>query len=137
MSDPEGLPFGQAVGTGRYRRLCHPIPGICQSQSTGPRYKRVHEDFPLLVTLTMTYSEKVLVMAGSKIIDWAMGIMTKGELTRATLTWKQAHFSALMSGSLQLSHTDSKGNWEVGKEATPSQDPNPMASREFHLYDVW
>ena len=49
----------------------------------------------LLVIQTMTYSEKVPVMVWSKIIDRAMGMITKGELVRATVTWKQAH---LMGG---------------------------------------
>ena len=60
-------------------------------------------------------------MVRSKIMDWAMGMMTKGELPRATVTWKQAHFHAIMSQSLQLPHTDSKGDGEVGNEVTPPQ----------------
>ena len=60
-------------------------------------------------------------MVGSKIIDWVMGMMTKGELIRATATWKQDHFSAVMSGSVQLPCTDSKGDGEMGKEVTPPQ----------------
>ena len=43
-------------------------------------------DVLLLVILTTTYYEKVLVMVGSKIIDVAMEMMTKGELTRETKT---------------------------------------------------
>ena len=61
-----------------------------------------NEDVLLLVILTMTYSEKVLVMGGSKTIDQAMGVITKGELAKVTMTWRQAHFGAVMSGSLQL-----------------------------------
>ena len=57
-----------------------------------------NEDVLLLVILTKTYSEKVPVMVGSKIIDRAMGMITKGELARATVTWRQAHFGAFMSG---------------------------------------
>ena len=64
-------------------------------------------------------------MVGSKIIDQAMGMMTKGELMRATVTWKQAHLSAVMSGLLQLLHADSKGDGEVGKEITPSPRSDP------------
>ena len=48
-------------------------------------------------------------MIGSKIIDWAMGVITKGELAKNTTIWRQAHFGAVMSGSLQLSHTSSNG----------------------------
>ena len=52
----------------------------------------------------MTYSKMVLFMVGSKIIDRAMRIITRGELTKATMTWRQAHFGDVMSGSLQLPH---------------------------------
>ena len=57
----------------------------------------------------MTYSEKVPVMVGSKIIDRVMGMIMKGQLVRATVTWRQAHFSVVMCGSLQLPHKDTKG----------------------------
>ena len=50
----------------------------------------------LLVILTTTYSKNVSVMVRSKIIDRARGMMTKGKLTRATMTWKQANFGAVM-----------------------------------------
>ena len=63
----------------------------------------------LLVILTMTYSEKVPVMVGSTIIDRAMGMITKGELARATMTWKQVHFGAVRSRSLQLPHRSARG----------------------------
>ena len=36
-----------------------------------------------------TYSKKVPVMVGSRIIDRAMGMIMKGELVRATATWKR------------------------------------------------
>ena len=85
--------------------------------------------------LTMTYSERISVIVRSKIIDQVMGMMTKGELVRATVTWKQAHFSAVMSGSLQLPHTTSKEDGEVGK-VTPSPSSNLSASRGFCLDDV-
>ena len=90
----------------------------------------------MLIIPTMTYSEKILVMVGSKITDQAKGMMTKGELTRATVTWKQAHFGVIMSGSLQLPYTTSKEDRGVGKEVTPSPSSNPAASRGFYLDDV-
>ena len=40
---------------------------------------------------------------------------------RATATWKQAHFSTVMSGSLQLPYTNSNKDGEAGKEVIPSQ----------------
>ena len=69
----------------------------------------------------MTHSKQVPNMVGSKIIGRARDMITQGELVRATATWKEAKFGAVMSGSLQLSHTDSKGNGEVEKGVT-SQD---------------
>ena len=54
-----------------------------------------NEDVLLLVIPTMTCSEKVPVMVGSKVIDRAMGMIIKGELVMATVIWKQVHFSAL------------------------------------------
>ena len=65
-----------------------------------------------------------------------MGMMTKGELMRATMTWKQAHFGAAISRSLQLPYTDTRGNGEVGKEVTTSSVSEPTAPREFCLDDV-
>ena len=68
------------------------------------------------------YNEKVLAVVRSKIIDRVMRMITKGELVRATVTWKQAHFDAVMSGSLQLPHTDS--DWQSGEgESLPPQAP--------------
>ena len=101
-----------------------------------PGIKSYNEDIPLLAMPTTTYSEKVPVMVGSKIIDWVMGMMTNGELVRATVTWRQAHFGAVMSGSLQLAHTTSKEDGEVGKEVTPSPSSDPAASRKFCLDDI-
>ena len=99
--------------------------------------KGYNEDIPLLVIPTMTYSEKVLVMVSSKIINQAMGMTTKGELERATVTWKQAHFGVVMTGLLQLSHTDLNGDGEMGKEVTPLPSSDPPLSRGFCLDDVW
>ena len=102
-----------------------------------PGIKVYNEDILMLVIPTTTYSEMVSVMIRSKIIDWVKGMMIKGELARATVTWRQAHFSAVMSGSLQLPHTTSKEDGEVRKEVTPSTSSDPAASRGFCLDDVW
>ena len=67
-----------------------------------PSIKGYNEDVLLLVIPTMTYAGKVPVMVGSKIIDRAMGMIMKRELAKTTATWRQSHFSAAMSGSLQL-----------------------------------
>ena len=56
---------------------------------------------------------------------------------RATATWKQANFGAVMSGSLQLPHTDSKGDGEGGRRSPPPQALNPTVYRGLCLDDVW
>ena len=66
-----------------------------------------NKDALLLVIPTMTYSKKVLV--GSKIIDRALGMITKGELVGETVTWKQAHFGAVMFRLLQLPYKGARG----------------------------
>ena len=58
-------------------------------------------------------------MVGSKLIDRVMGMITKGELARATATWKQAHFHAVVSGSLQLHHRSARGDGDPTKRAAP------------------
>ena len=45
--------------------------------------------------------------------------MNAGELSKATMTWRQAHFGAVMSGSLQLSCSGS-GQWNVTTGAASS-----------------
>ena len=70
--------------------------------------RRYNEDVLLLAIPTTAYTERVPVMVGSKIIDKALSCMTVGELTKATVTWQQAHFGAVMSGLLQLSHSSSE-----------------------------
>ena len=77
------------------------------------------EDVLLLVIPTTTYSRTVLVVVGTKIIDKALSLMTAGELGKATTTWRQAHFGAVMLGSLQLSHISSDKS-KVTKGATGS-----------------
>ena len=71
------------------------------------RIRGYNEDVLLLAIPTTAYAEGVLVMVGLKIIDWTLSCMTVGELACATVTWQQAHFGAVMSGSLQLSHNSS------------------------------
>ena len=61
-------------------------------------------------------------MVWSKIIDWVIGMMTKGELVRATVTQKQAHFSVIVSGSLQLPCKNSKEDGMWGQKP-----PRPQA----------
>ena len=70
--------------------------------------QRYNEDVLLLAIPTTAYAERVPVVVGSKIIDKALSCMTVGELAKATATWWQAHFGAVMSGLLQLSHSSSE-----------------------------
>ena len=79
-----------------------PYMGYVEVNLQIPSVRGYNEDVLLLVIPTMTYSKKVSVVVGSRIIDRAVGMITKGEIVRATMTWKQAHFGAVMSGLLQL-----------------------------------
>ena len=49
--------------------------------------RNYNKDGLLLVIPTMTYSEKVLVMVYSKIIDKVLSLMTMGELVKETMMW--------------------------------------------------
>ena len=85
---------------------------------------------------TMTYSEMVLVMVGSKIINKVLSLMTMGERAKVTTTWQQAHFGAVMSGSLQLSHgsLDKNRIGEGAKHSSPEGDPVEVL--KFSLDDI-
>ena len=95
-----------------------------------------NKDVLLLVIPTMTYSEKIPVVVGSRIIDRDMRILTKGELTKVTTTWKQAHFGAVMSGSLQLPHTGPNGAGVEKEVVHSSPRADTMEVKEFCLDDV-
>ena len=97
-----------------------------------------YEDILLLVIPTTTYSETVPAVVGSKIIDKALSLMAKGELAKVTMTWRQSHFGAFMSGSgsLQLSHTSSN-KIEVGEEVShSSQSSDPVEVRKFLILEA-
>ena len=117
---------GSAIQYLRFVEVYLQIPGI----------KNYNEDVLLLVIPNMTYSETVPVMVGSKIIDRAMSTITKGDLTKATTTWRQAHFGAVMSGSLQLPHT-SLNITRVEREVVHySPRGDPMEVKAFCLDNV-
>ena len=62
--------------------------------------------------------------------------MTMGELVKVTMTWQQAHFGVVMSGSLQLSLASlDKNRIEEGKKCS-SQEGAPMEVWRFCLDDV-
>ena len=100
-----------------------------------PGIENYNKDVLFLVIPTMTYSETVLVMFRSKIMDRAMRIITRGELMKVTMTWRQAHFEAVMSGSLQLPHTGSNGTGvEKVIHSSPRSDTGEV--KEFFLEHV-
>ena len=101
-----------------------------------PGIRNYNEDVLLLVIPTMTYSKTVPVIVGTKIIDKALCLMTVGEFAKATTTWRHAHFGAVMSGLLQLSHSSSDES-EVTKGATSSSHKgDPVEVQKFQLNDV-
>ena len=62
--------------------------------------------------------------------------MTKGVLAKVITTWRQAHFRAVMSGSLQLTHTSSDNTGIKEEVGHSSQSGDPMKVRKFCLNDV-
>ena len=117
---------------------CSAIPylGYVEVNLQIPGIKGYNEDILLLVILTTTYSKKVPVVVGSKITDRAMGMNTKEELVRATMTWKQAHFVVVMPRSFQLPHRSTREDWDAAKGAAPSITPDLTAPKEFSLDNV-
>ena len=55
-----------------------PYLGYVEVNLQIPGIRGYNKDILQLVIPTMTYAEKVLVMVGSKIINRAMGMITKG-----------------------------------------------------------
>ena len=98
--------------------------------------RNYNEDVLLLVIPTMTYSKMILVVVGPKIIDKALSVMATRGLAKATTTWRQAHFGAVMSGLLQLSHSSSDKS-EIGERAKcfPKRS-DPVEVLKFQLDDV-
>ena len=69
-------------------------------------------------------------MVGYKI-DRAMRIITKGKPAKATMTWRQAHFSVVMFGSLQLPLKCTRGDEDFRKGTPPSTACDPTVHRGF------
>ena len=75
-------------------------------------------------------------MVGSKIMDKALCLMTLGELAKATMTWQQAYFGGVISGSLQLPHgSPDKNSVEEGAKHS-SQEVDPVEVWKFSLDDI-
>ena len=84
----------------------------------------------------MTYSQMVLVVVGSKPIDKALSVMTKGELKKAATMWRQAHFGAVMMGLLQLSHTNPSKTGMEEEVSHSSIGSDPVEVWKFSLDNV-
>ena len=130
--DLEIQPLGRLLeleGTGG---AAIPYLGFVEVNLQIPGVRRYNEDVLLLAIPTTSYSKRVLVMVGSKIIDKTLSCMTAGELAKATATWQQAHFGAVMSGSLQLSRSSS------GKLAKQnlSGESDPVEVQKYQLDGV-
>ena len=97
-----------------------------------PGIRGYNEDVLLLAIPTTTYTEGVPVVVGLKIIDRALSCMTAGELACATATWQQAHFGAVMSGWLQLSHS----SLDKLKVESSSRENDPVEVQKYQLDGV-
>ena len=85
--DLEIQPLGQLLeleGTGG---AAIPYLGFVEVNLQIPGVRRYNEDVLLLAIPTTTYSKRVPVVVGSKIIDKTLSCMTAGELAKATATW--------------------------------------------------
>ena len=129
-------PLGQLLGLEGTGGAAIPYLGFMEVKLQILGITNYKEDVLLLVIPTMTYSKMVPVMVGSKIIDKALSLMTKGELAKVTMMWRQAHFGAVMSGSLQLSHTSSNKINVEEEVSHPSQGGDPVEMRRFCLNDI-
>ena len=109
-----------------------PYLGFVEVNLQIPGIRRYNEDVLLLAIPTTAYSERVPVVVGSKIIDKALGCMTAGELAKATTTWRQAHFGAVMSGLLQLSCSSSE---KLVKQNLPGES-DPVEVQKYQLDGV-
>ena len=112
-------PLGQFLELERMGSATIPYLRFVEVNLQIPGIKSYNEDVLLLVMPTMTYSKTVPAVVGTKIIDKALSLMTMGEFAKATMTWRWAHFGAVMSGSLQLS-CSSSGQHKVTTGATNS-----------------
>ena len=62
--------------------------------------------------------------------------MTAGELAKATTMWRQAHFGAVMLGSLQISHSSSDQSKMTKGPTSSSQQDYTVEVQKFQLKDV-
>ena len=129
-------PLGQLLELEETGGAVIPYLGFVEVNLQTPGITNYNKDVLLLVIPTMTYSEMVPVMVGSKIIDRVLSLKTKGELAKVTTTWRQAHFGAVMSGSLQLTCTSSDKTKTGEGRGHPSTKSDPREVRKFCLDDI-
>ena len=60
----------------------------------------------------------------------------KGELAKMTVTWRMAHFSAVMLGALQLPLKCARGDWNLKKGTPTATSSDPTEPRGFCLADI-
>ena len=128
-----------SISSGFYEFLTlevHPLGRLLELEGTGgstipylgyvevnlhiPGIKGYNEHDMLLVILTMTYSKKVPVMVRSKIIDQAMGMMTKGGSLGQMQPVNRPTSVQLGLGHLNCPAQIQREDGEVGKQVTPS-----------------
>ena len=91
-----------------------PLGSLLELEGTGgstiPYLRYVEVNLQILGI--KNYNEDVLLLG-------LMGVITKGEVTKLTTTWRQAYFGVVMFGSLQLPCT-SQNRTGMEKEVVPS-----------------
>ena len=125
-------PFRQLLELEETGGAAIPYLGFVEVNLQIPGIQGYNEDVLLLAIPTTAYAKRVLVIVGSKIIDRALGCMTVGELAWATMTWQQAHYGAVMLGSLQLSCS---GSEKLAAEDS-SREKNPVEVQKHQLDGV-
>ena len=129
-------PLGQLFELEGTRGTAIPYLGFVEVNLQITGIQHYNEDALLLVIPTTTYSQMVVVVVGSKIIDRALSVITKGELKKVITMWRQAHFGAVVSGSLQLSHINSSKMGKVEEVSHSSPGSDPMEVQKFSLDDI-
>ena len=129
-------PLGWLLGLEGTGGSAIPYLGFMQVNFQIPGIQHYNEDVLLLVIPTTTYSKMVPVVVGSKIIDRALSLITKGELGKVTMMWRQTHFGAVMSGLLQLSHISSSKTGVMEEVSHSSPESDPIEVQKFCLDDV-
>ena len=129
-------PLGQSLeleGTGG---SAIPYLGFVEVNLQIPGIQCYNEDVLLVVIPTTTYSKMVLVMLGSKIIDRALSLKTKGSSRRWPQHGDRLTLELSCSGSLQLSHTNSSKTGVEKEVNHSSPESEPMEVQKFHLDDI-